>query len=277
MATYTPDEDELELIRLLEEFSQAIQEYEYGEDPRPDLRSWINQHIPRTRSIIQRAGAFVTITIGPPPAIGGMIHRGLDPFQAIFTRPYMQSMVPTISDMIDQTIGLIRSGEFKQRQEKAEKIQPTKRTFDSNKVFIVHGHAEAPKQSVARLLEKLKLEPVILHEQSNKGQTIIEKLERNTDVAFAVVLLTPDDVGCAVSEQPNLKPRARQNVILELGYLTAKLSRSRVCAVVEGSVERPSDFDGVLYVPMQANESWKFQLAKEMKDAGLPIDLNKVI
>jgi predicted nucleotide-binding protein len=121
------------------------------------------------------------------------------------------------------------------------------------------------------------LEPIILQEQPNAGRTIIEKVERYAEVAFAVVLLTPDDIGGKNSEPQELKPRARQNVILELGYFLGRLGRSHVAALLKGEVEKPSDYDGVLYVPMDAAGAWKLQLARELKNAGLNIDLNDAV
>ena len=83
-------------------------------------------------------------------------------------------------------------------------------------VFIVHGRDEGTKQSVARFIEKLDLKTIILHEQPSAGRTILEKFEEYSNVGFAVVLLTPDDVGAATKEKDRLRPRARQNVIFEL-------------------------------------------------------------
>jgi hypothetical protein len=91
---------------------------------------------------------------------------------------------------------------------------------DRREAFIVHGHDEAARESVARFLERLGVRPVILHEQANKGQTVIEKFEAHSDVPFAVVLLTPDDVGASKQAQNSLQPRARQNVIFELSFPT---------------------------------------------------------
>lgn len=97
------------------------------------------------------------------------------------------------------------------------------------RIFVVHGHNEAARETVARFLERVGFEPVILHEQPNKGRTIIEKFESYADVGFAVVLLTADDVGGRDSvEGASLKARARQNVILELGYFLGKLGRARL-------------------------------------------------
>jgi hypothetical protein len=104
-------------------------------------------------------------------------------------------------------------------------------------VFIVHGHNEGARESVARFLERLGIHPIILHEMASGGLTVIEKLERHSDVDFAVVLLTPDDVGSVATSKDALQPRARQNVVLELGYFVGKLGRSRVCALHKGAVE----------------------------------------
>lgn len=146
----------------------------------------------------------------------------------------------------------------------------------SRRVFVVHGHDEEAKQSVARCLEKLGLEAIILHERPSQGRTIIEKFEDYADVGFAVVLLTPDDVGAVKDEINNLRPRARQNVVFELGFFVGKLGRQQVCALHKGDVEIPSDFAGVLWVPMDPGGAWRFTLGQEMKAAGLDIDLNKL-
>lgn len=114
----------------------------------------------------------------------------------------------------------------------------------SSKVFIVHGHDDGARESVARFLERMGLEAIILHEQANQGRTIIEKVVAHSDVGFAVVLLTPDDEGCVKGGTPEL--RARQNVLLELGYFIGRLGRERVCALKSGELEIPSDFAGVV-------------------------------
>lgn len=145
----------------------------------------------------------------------------------------------------------------------------------TNKVFVVHGHDEAARESVARFLERFGIEAVILHEQATGGRTLVEKLEHYADVDFAVVLLTPDDVGgvnTATGEK--LQPRARQNVILELGFFVGKLGRKHVCALYKGPLELPSDFLGVGYVPLDESGGWRLQLAKELRGAGFSVDMN---
>lgn len=142
-------------------------------------------------------------------------------------------------------------------------------------VFVVHGHDTLAKLELARTLEKLNLTAIVLHEQANEGKTVIEKFERNASrVAFAVILLTPDDAGYPAGKPEDVSPRARQNVLLELGYFLGALGRSRVCVLHKGQVEIPSDYLGVVYLQMDESGAWRFSLAKELKQAGLPIDLN---
>jgi predicted nucleotide-binding protein len=145
----------------------------------------------------------------------------------------------------------------------------------SRKIFIVHGHDDGARETVARFVERIGLEAVILHEQANQGRTIIEKVVANSDVGFAVVLLTPDDEGCVKGGEP--EPRARQNVLLELGYFIGRLGRDKVCALKRGTLEIPSDFAGVVWETMDSNGGWKSALARELEAAGHSIDWNKVM
>lgn len=145
----------------------------------------------------------------------------------------------------------------------------------SDKVFIVHGHDDGARETVARFLERVGLEAIILHEQANQGRTVIEKVIAHGDVGFAVVLLSPDDEGCRKGGIP--EPRARQNVLLELGYFIGRLGRDRVCALKRGELEIPSDFAGVVWEQMDSGGGWKQALARELTAAGHGIDWNKVM
>lgn len=145
--------------------------------------------------------------------------------------------------------------------------------MDNNNVFIVHGHDELVKLSVARFLEKLKLTPIILHEQASGGATIIEKIEQHSNVGFGIVLYTPCDVGKSVNEE-ELKLRARQNVVFEHGYLIGKLGRRNVCALVKDEVEKPNDISGVVYINYDSGSGWHSELLKELKNSGYEIDAN---
>ena len=148
----------------------------------------------------------------------------------------------------------------------------------SNRVFIVHGRDDGSREAVARFLERLKLEPVILNEEASRGKTIIEKFEHHADVGFAVVLLTPDDEGALRGEDGSPGLRARQNVIFELGFFIARLGRERVCALTKGgNVEVPSDYAGVVYIPLDDQGAWKIGLVKELKAAGFDVDANRAL
>jgi predicted nucleotide-binding protein len=145
------------------------------------------------------------------------------------------------------------------------------------RVFVVHGESVALRESVARMIERLGLEPIILQEQADRGNTIIEKFIEHADVAFAVILLTGDDQGGSKALMcENYQLRARQNVIFELGYFVAKLGRDRVCALYEEGVEVPSDYSGVLYIKADAAGAWQLQLAGEFAASGLSVDLNRL-
>lgn len=138
----------------------------------------------------------------------------------------------------------------------------------TNKIFIVHGHNNEIKQTIARTLSQLKLEPIILHEQAEQGRTIIEKFEENSsDVDFAIILLTADDEGRAKRET-DYKTRARQNVVFEMGYFIGKLGRKKVFLLLENGVDKPGDIDGIVYIPIDDADGWKLKLVRELKVAG---------
>lgn len=144
--------------------------------------------------------------------------------------------------------------------------------FKFDRVFIVHGHDGALKESVARVIEKQKIEAVILSEQANRGRTIIEKFENYSDVGGAICLFTADDIGRAKKE-PIDNTRARQNVVLETGYFMGKLGRDHVVILADDGIEMPSDLSGVVYTN---TENWKIDLLKELKAMGYTIDFNKL-
>ena len=139
---------------------------------------------------------------------------------------------------------------------------PAPASVHNRKVFVVHGREEAPREAVARFLERLGFQAIILHEQANQGRTVIEKVESHSDVGFAVIILTPDDTGSLKGEVP--QPRARQNVLLELGYFIGKLTRKRVCTFRVGEVEIPSDWRGVIDEPYDAVGAWKQNIGERV-------------
>lgn len=153
-------------------------------------------------------------------------------------------------------------------------LQDTTTTKSANmdKVFIVHGHDGELKEAVARVIEKQKIETIILSEQVNKSRTIIEKFEEHSDVGGAICLFTADDMGRAQKDSLD-RTRARQNVVLETGYFMGKLGRDHVVILADEGIEMPSDLSGVVYT---SAENWKIDLLKELKAMGYTIDFNKL-
>lgn len=175
----------------------------------------------------------------------------------------------------------VREAELRQpptipaRDHQVETTEKDPLAMASATVFVVHGHAAAPKHEVARVLMRLTgREAIILHEQPNRGQTVIEKFEKHArTAAFAVVLLTGDDVGGSRSDPSDgLQPRARQNVVFELGFFVAAIGRERVVALYEPGVELPSDLHGILYTELDTAGAWKAELGRELRAAGITID-----
>lgn len=140
------------------------------------------------------------------------------------------------------------------------------------KVFIVHGRDGELKHAVARLVEKQGVDAIILSEQANKGNTIIEKFEENSDVSGAICLFTADDLGRAKTDTEE-RPRARQNVVFEAGYFMGKLGRDRVVVIAEKGVELPSDMQGIVYT---SKDNWQLDVLKELKAMGYEVDFNKL-
>jgi predicted nucleotide-binding protein len=123
----------------------------------------------------------------------------------------------------------------------------------SNRIFVVHGHDHGTKTELEVFITGLGLEPVVLHRQPDQGRTLIEKFEQHSDVGFAFILLTPDDIAYKANEDTmpdehrKKEFRARPNVTFEFGYFVGRLGRHRVCCLIKGEAARPSDIDGLVY------------------------------
>jgi len=187
---------------------------------------------------------------------------------------------------IDEVNILLFVKEFRKIQDskpnkiEIEKIEPKKKLAAKgtmNEVFIVHGHDEEAQIKTARYIEKLGFKPIILHEQASSGKTIIEKIEKYSNVGFGIILYTPCDVGAKKESSLKLQSRARQNVVFEHGYLIGKIGRDNVCALVKGEIEKPNDISGVVYVSMDDANAWHIKIAKELKNSGYNVDLNKIM
>lgn len=184
-----------------------------------------------------------------------------------------EDMITYSEEMQDITSELIK--EVKQcSTAKRQTIIPSRDIADRSKVFIVHGRENSTKLEVARFIERLGFVPIILNEQPNEGMTIIEKIEKYSDVGYGVVLYTPCDIGYMKDDESNKKYRARQNVVFEHGYLVAKLGRENVTTLVRSGVETPNDISGVVYIDFDEKGAWKFDLARNLKNAGYDVDMN---
>ncbi len=154
------------------------------------------------------------------------------------------------------------------------------RSMSGNRVFIVHGHDEGAKTATEAFLQRIGLEPVVLHRQPDGGATVIEKFEKygGTDVDFALILLTPDEVSYLALDEAkddgsrDKKKRARPNVIFEFGYFVGKLGRNRVLCLLSGGVEIPSDLSGLLYKEyVRSIDEIAWPMIQEFKAAGLEV------
>jgi predicted nucleotide-binding protein len=201
--------------------------------------------------------------------------RGHQDFR--FREYYDKSRQASITTLEQAIQGLLeRQADLESSHEPAVAFsgEPEAQQF-SHRIFVVHGREGEHREAVARFLEQLGLEAVILHEQPNKGRALITKFhEVASDIGFAVVLMTPDDTG-GLREGGQQQARARQNVIFELGFFIGALGPARVAALISEQVERPSDFDGVVYIPIEAD--WRLPLCRELRAAGYDIDMNKVL
>lgn len=183
-------------------------------------------------------------------------------------KAYFEVYLEEIEDNCAENVSSDVSGISGEAKFVKEKVNSTRK----RKVFIVHGHNEALKQEVARMVEKQGLEAIILSEQVNRGKTIIEKFEEHSDVGATICLFTGDDYGNA-KDATSENLRARQNVVFEAGYFMGKLGRENVVLIANPDIEIPSDLKGVVYTN---EKSWQIDVLKELKAIGYAIDLNKL-
>lgn len=273
----SPEALERGIVRLGERISD-LRSFDLGklpEGPSPELtalsaaiRDTLDRCFGEGTSAFQRFEAATALNWSPGFAMGNYPQR----------HHYQEG----VQKHIERSVALLQEAQRTLREDSADAAYQdddraiSKPRKSSNKVFVVHGHDDAAKEALARFLEKIDLEAVILHEQPNQGRTIIEKFEQYADqVGFAVVIMTPDDLGSSKFETSQ-GTRARQNVIFELGYFSGKLGRGKTCLLRKGEIEMPSDLFGVIYTDFDTGEGWKVKLVKEMKAAGLVFDANKV-
>lgn len=170
---------------------------------------------------------------------------------------------------IDSLIMDIQNDEYESPDINMTKTKKESSDMDNKKIFIVHGRNEAIRDKVEAFVRRIGLEPVILCQEASRGQSILEKIISHSDVGFALVLYTGCDEGRLRGSKEVYKPRARQNVVFEHGYMIAHLSKDRVVALIEDdSVEIPGDYAGVVYISL-SDSDWETQVKRELHAAGI--------
>ena len=211
---------------------------------------------------------------GDSPKFLGFALRGTS--DAELQDEFAEAIPQTVTMLKGRISSLEEKRECLEADQEVDQTSLVQSSANTRQVFVVHGRDDAAKHQVRTFLNELGLEPVILDEQPNDGQTVIEKFEGNADVGFAVVLLTPDDTGGLADSSNESRPRARQNVIFELGCFVGKLGRKKVCVLRKGDVDILSDYQGVIYIPMDEAGGWKLKLATELRNTGIDVDLNQL-
>ncbi|MGR1198113.1 nucleotide-binding protein [Aeromonas hydrophila] len=173
-----------------------------------------------------------------------------------------------------ELIPLTKSASTTTTQESGTVLSPAK----NKKVFVVHGHDEIAKTNLEVFLHEIGLIPIVLHRQADEGLTIIEKFEKHSDVSYAFILLTPDEISYLIADeekddnQRGKEFRARPNVIFEFGYFVGRLGRSRVCCLYTGDVSLPSDVNGMIYKKFTNSiEEVAYSIIKDLKASGYAI------
>jgi predicted nucleotide-binding protein len=196
------------------------------------------------------------------------------PGEAEENAKFFASRVDRAVALLDAAIYLLElQAEPEGQQAVANRAVPT------GPIFVVHGHDDAHKYELMRLLDRTAIESdsIVLHEKASSGATILEKLERHAQTAScAVVLLTGDDEGRLRGDDAPLRPRGRQNVILELGMFIGLLGRSHVVVLKDPDVEEPSDLYGLVYIPLDSARAWRYELLKELAAIGIKVDANRI-
>lgn len=168
----------------------------------------------------------------------------------------------------------------KNTDEIKQAIERVGNTPQNRKVFVVYGHDDVAKLQLESMLRRWDLEPLILDQLESNGNTIIEKLEEYLPQAgFGIVLATPDDIGYPKDKANEIRYRARQNVVMEMGMLFAKLGREKVAILLKNveNMEKPSDIQGIMYMPFTSDvKEVTVDLAKQMNKNGYYLDISKL-
>ncbi len=252
----------------------------YGKEPSAEWDTWVNR-IERLlkKTVIKESEPYIYFSSAQSAKIEGNYRDQFDKAK----NGYISALSSLKNlflegDVFDEL--LIKPSQKDTSRINQKPNQKHTSEFDEKKVFIVHGHDHNLKIELEVFLSHIGLKPIVLHREVDNGKTIIEKFEKNSDVAYVFVLLTPDEIAFTIEQEHQLDKdrrkeyRARPNVIFEFGYFIAKLGRNRVCALYKENVTIPSDLNGFLYKKVDLNiEELGFSIIKELKAAGLKVQL----
>ncbi|MBL7900750.1 MAG: nucleotide-binding protein [Bacteroidia bacterium] len=274
------------LIKTAESFTWTINSHAtshgiYGNEPSPAWNTWVGRiELLLKHTVKPNSEPFVYFNTAKEIRIEGNLQDNFelakDGYIGALTS--LKSLITDgdpFNELLDSASKTIKNSD---KNSLTDKDVVT--TLSNKKVFIVHGHDHSLKIELEVFLSHIGLKPIVLHREADSGQTIIEKFESNSDVAFVFILLTPDEIAYTIDQENVIEEerkkefRARPNVIFEFGYFVAKLGRNRVCALHKGAVSIPTDLSGFIYKKVDSSiEEIGFSLIKELKTAGLTIEI----
>ena len=131
------------------------------------------------------------------------------------------------------------------KNNKKGKISIHSSTFDKNNkknVFIVLGRNKSINNEVKKHIVSLGMNPISIEHQSLHSENFIEILNDYTSKCeHAIVIYSPDDKGKLNKSNEKFTSRARQNVLVEHGYLISKYGNDRITIIYTPKIEKPSD------------------------------------
>jgi predicted nucleotide-binding protein len=245
-------------------FSDQSRGPQYGGEDSPDWLAWKTRVTNTLKTTLEENSAPVVLLM-----------RAIEIKTSGFLADHFLNQKSLILSALEKAIKIVHDDVFGEtRRPKSVSVSGAL----SNRIFVVHGHDHGTKTELEVFITGLGLEPVVLHRQPDQGRTLIEKFEHHSDVGFAFILLTPDDIAYKADEDTfpdehrTKEFRARPNVTFEFGYFVGRLGRSRVCCLIKGEVARPSDIDGLVYKSIPDSiEGIGFSIIKELKAAGYTI------
>jgi predicted nucleotide-binding protein len=163
------------------------------------------------------------------------------------------------------------------RNEPSPPIVPKLPPPTGGPILLIHGRDAGAKESVLKFIGQLGLRALTFQEEPNGGRSIVEKFGELSNSQFAIILFTPDEIAVSRDRSKEKQVRVSQHVMFEFGYVVAKLGHRRVCALYDEGVEIPPEASGITAIPMDFRGGWRLLVAREFKQAGVDVDLNKAL